>query len=53
MADCLETLEEIGIRGREIFRNAGGEDLILAPCLNTHPVWMDEFARLCNLRYQI
>jgi ferrochelatase len=40
VADCLETLEEIGIRGRETFRAAGGEELTLIPCLNTHPLWI-------------
>lgn len=40
VADCLETLEEIGIRGRESFTAAGGEDLTLVPCLNEHPLWI-------------
>jgi len=39
--DCLETLEEIGIRGRETFRKAGGEELALVPCLNDHPAWVE------------
>ena len=39
VADCLETLEEIGIRGREQFRAAGGDDLLLVPSLNAHPVF--------------
>lgn len=33
-ADCLETLEEIAIRGREIFLRAGGSDFAYLPCLN-------------------
>lgn len=33
-ADCLETLEEIGIAGREQFLNAGGERYSVVPCLN-------------------
>ena len=41
VADCLETLEEIGMRGRDTFREAGGADLTLVPCLNTHPRWID------------
>jgi len=41
VADCLETLEEIGLRGREIFLAAGGEELELIPCLNTHPFWIE------------
>ncbi|WP_404711065.1 ferrochelatase [Sphingomonas sp. MMS24-J13] len=34
-ADCLETLEEISIRGRETFLAAGGTDFAYLPCLNT------------------
>jgi ferrochelatase len=33
-ADCLETLEELGIRGRETFRAAGGTEFALLECLN-------------------
>ncbi len=40
VTDCLETLEEIAIRGREIFIAAGGEELRVIPCLNTHPRWV-------------
>ncbi|PJG47156.1 ferrochelatase [Sphingobium sp. LB126] len=32
--DCVETLEEIGIRGRASFLAAGGSDFALLPCLN-------------------
>ena len=35
--DCLETLEEIEIRGREIFMDAGGEAFRMIPCLNDSP----------------
>lgn len=41
VADCLETLEEIGIRGRKAFLSAGGTDCALIPCLNEHPLWLD------------
>ena len=34
-ADCLETLEELAIRGREQFREAGGTHFAYLPCLNT------------------
>jgi ferrochelatase len=34
-ADCLETLEELAIRGREQFVEAGGSDFAYLPCLNT------------------
>ena len=41
VADCLETLEEIAIRGDESFREAGGEALVLVPALNAAPSWVD------------
>jgi len=40
VADCLETLEEIGIQASENFRKCGGEELILVPSLNDHPEWI-------------
>jgi ferrochelatase len=40
VSDCLETIEEIGIRGRETFLEAGGEDLKLIACMNEHPPWI-------------
>jgi len=33
-ADCIETLEELGIRGRHTFKKAGGEEFALLDCLN-------------------
>jgi ferrochelatase len=40
VADCLETLEEIGIRARASFLAAGGQELHLVPSLNATPVWV-------------
>jgi protoporphyrin/coproporphyrin ferrochelatase len=40
VADCLETLEEIGMRGRDSFLEAGGKELVQIPCLNEHPRWL-------------
>ncbi len=40
VSDCLETLEEMGEEGREIFLHAGGEEFTLLPCLNVHPMWI-------------
>ncbi|WP_380785153.1 ferrochelatase [Sphingomonas sp. R86521] len=37
-ADCLETLEELSIRGRESFEEAGGTDFAYLPCLNDSAV---------------
>lgn len=34
VADCLETVEEIGMEGRETFLHAGGESYHLVPCVN-------------------
>lgn len=36
-ADCIETLEELAIRGRESFEAAGGERFAYLPCLNDSP----------------
>lgn len=44
VSDCLETLEEIEIRGREIFMNAGGESFKMIPCLNVNPLWVKAVA---------
>jgi ferrochelatase len=46
VADCLETLEEIGLRGRESFLAAGGTDFALIPCLNEHPLWLEVLERM-------
>jgi protoporphyrin/coproporphyrin ferrochelatase len=35
VSDCLETLEEVGLRAKEVFVEAGGEALELVPCVNT------------------
>jgi ferrochelatase len=43
-ADCLETLEEINMSGREAFLEAGGEFFEMIPCLNDHPQWIDYLA---------
>jgi len=50
VADCLETLEEIAMAGREIFMNAGGESFTVVPCLNTFKPWVSTFASWCNDR---
>lgn len=46
VADCLETLEEIGIRAREDFVAAGGQTLELVPSLNVHPRWVTAVEQL-------
>jgi ferrochelatase len=46
VADCLETLEEIGMRAREQFVTAGGDSLTLVPSLNASPAWVDALVAL-------
>jgi ferrochelatase len=48
VADCLETLEEIGLRARDQFRAAGGEELALVPSLNATPAWADAVATMAR-----
>ena len=46
VADNLETLEEIGDRGRETFIKAGGNNLTLVPCLNDRPDWVTGLGKI-------
>ncbi len=41
VADCLETLEEIGIRAQADWLALGGESLTLVPSLNASPAWVE------------
>lgn len=41
VADCLETIEEIGMSGKEAFLAAGGTSFTLIECLNVQPQWLD------------
>lgn len=45
VSDCLETLEEIGVEGRETFLQAGGESFHLVPCLNRRADYLAELVR--------
>jgi len=44
VSDCLETLEEIEMRGKESFLQSGGSEFQMIPCLNTHPIWVQTLA---------
>lgn len=46
VADCLETLEEIAMEGREDFHHAGGGEYHYIPCLNDRNDWMHAFTDL-------
>lgn len=41
VADCLETLEEMDIRGREQWQELGGDKFYFIPCLNDNEIWID------------
>ena len=45
VSDCLETLEEIAIRGKESFLKSGGEAYTMIPCLNTHTSWVQAMTK--------
>jgi ferrochelatase len=44
VSDCLETLEEIAIRGKQSFLESGGTAFDLIPCLNADPLWVKALA---------
>ena len=46
VADCLETLEEIGIEGKAEFLNAGGREFHAIPCLNESDAWIKALAQI-------
>ncbi len=47
-ADCLETIEEIGIRGRKQWEDLGGEDFLLVPCVNSDDRWVATVAGMAR-----
>jgi ferrochelatase len=48
VADCLETLEEVQMRGRDEFILNGGEDLKLVPSLNSSEEWVKAIVKLAE-----
>jgi len=48
VADCLETLEEIGMEGKELFLRSGGREFHLLPCLNERDDWIDALESLAQ-----
>lgn len=46
VSDCLETLEEIAMEGKEDFLTQGGQAYRYIPCLNDHPDWIKALADL-------
>ena len=48
VSDCLETLEEISVEGKEEFLHAGGENFNYIACLNDEDRWIDVVKTLCE-----
>lgn len=46
VSDCLETLEEIAMQGKESFMKAGGTDFELIPCMNENPRWLEALEKM-------
>ncbi|MEZ4744303.1 MAG: ferrochelatase [Bdellovibrionota bacterium] len=53
VADCLETLEEIAIRAKRDFIDAGGNDLKLIPSLNANDLWVDGIIQILRERSKL
>jgi len=55
VADCLETLEEIGMRAKAHWEDLGGKEFTLVPCLNSHPLWIKGLANIVkkNMKKEI
>lgn len=47
-ADCLETIEEIGIRGKKQWAEAGGTELLRIPCVNASSPWANAVAQMAQ-----
>lgn len=48
VSDCLETLEEIAVEGKEEFLHAGGETFHYMPCLNDEDEWISVIQTFCE-----
>lgn len=46
VVDCLETLEEVGMRAKETWHHLGGEVFELSPCLNSQPFWLESLGKI-------
>jgi ferrochelatase len=51
-ADCLETIEEIGITGREKYQRLGGGEYRLLSCLNTRQTWIENLTTIVSRELQ-
>jgi len=49
VADCLETIEEIGMAAKEQWFESGGKEFTLIPCLNDNPTWVKSFNKIMDV----
>jgi ferrochelatase len=52
VSDCIETLEEIAMEGKQAFLSNGGESFHYIPCLNDNPAWLKALSGLCEQHLQ-
>ncbi len=52
VSDCLETLEEIAIEGKDTFIHAGGQEFHYIPCLNEHEDWIQALSNIAYTNLQ-
>lgn len=52
VADCIETLEEIAMEGKQAFLESGGKECHYIPCLNDNPRWIRALSDLTLLHLQ-
>jgi ferrochelatase len=45
ISDCLETLEEIGMEAKEDFKEKGGDEMHVVPCINDRDDWVNVLSR--------
>ena len=48
VSDCLETIEEIGMRGCEQFMAGNGKEFTRIPCMNEHPAWVSALENMAK-----
>jgi len=53
VSDCLETIEEIGMRGCEQFLAGNGREFTRIPCLNEHPMWIAALEKMATAFLQV
>ena len=52
VADCLETIEEIGMQARDQWLSLGGKEFLQIPCLNAETVWIKGLAEFLKKTFE-